>query len=146
MTKAKLQEDQIKAQKAQDSARLETIRYVLSRLKNQEIEKKAELEDKEVTDILRKVRREMVESVEAYEKGGRTDLKDATQKQIEIVNEYMPRELSDEELTAAVTKLVETNQEATKANPKAIIGIAIKALSSQADSSRIVAIINKMQS
>jgi uncharacterized protein YqeY len=60
------------------------------------------------------------------------------QIQINILSSYLPTQLSDEELTAEIQKIISDNKELYDANPKAIIGIAMKSLSSRADPQRIM--------
>lgn len=133
-----LQQDQTQALKAGDKKRLETLRYILAKMKNKEIEKRAELTDDEATDILRKQVKELKESIESFEKGNRPDLADESKKQLEIVNSYLPKEMSDEELKAAVDAIIEKNKELYEKNAKAIIGVCMRELKNKADSARII--------
>lgn len=87
----------------------------------------------------------MLESIESFTKGGRADLIEESQKQLAIVNAYLPPEMTDEELNKAVATLIENNKEAIAKNPKAIIGICMKELKSKAESSRIMAALQKLQ-
>lgn len=141
----KLQADQIAALKSSEKEKLEVLRFLISRIKNRQIEKQAELSDDEVIDILRKQVKELNEGIEAFEKGGRTDLADENRKQIAFIKPYLPAEISDEELKNEVKKLMEANKQAYEANPKSIIGICMKELKSKADPQRIMAAINSAQ-
>jgi hypothetical protein len=96
-----------------------------------------------VLDVLKKAKKELLESIESFTKGGRADLIDESKKQLEIVAAYLPAELTDEELEKAVTALIAANQDAIAKNPKAIIGICMKELKSKADSSRIMSALQK---
>ena len=103
MIKVKIKTDQLQALKNNDTARVNILRYILSKIQNQEINKQKELMEEEVVDILRKVAKELKKEVD---------------------------------------KLIIQNQVLYDKNPKAIMGICIKALKSKADSSRIIAILN----
>ncbi len=140
----KLQADQIQALKSSDKEKLEMLRFVISRIKNREIEKKSELSDEEVIDILRKQIKELNEANAAFAKGGRNDLIEGNNKQIAILKVYLPAEISDEELKAEVQRLKEANQQAYEANPKSIIGICMKELKAKASPERIMAAINSV--
>ncbi len=146
MLAQKLQADQLTALKSGDKKKLEVLRYVISQVKNREIEKKDELTDEETVATLQKIKKELQESIDAAEKGERTDLVVDNKAQLEIVSSYLPKELSDEELEQEIDKLIADNQEAAAANPKAIIGIVMKALRAKADPSRIMAVLQKKNS
>ena len=140
-----LQAEQITALKSKDTLKLQTIRGIIAQIKNKEIEKKAPLSDEEVLGVIKKTKKELLESIESFTKGGRTDLLDESQKQLVIVSAYLPPELTDEELEKAVKDLVANNADAIAKNPKAIIGICMKELRNKAESSRILAALQKVQ-
>lgn len=142
MLRQKIQSDQLAAMKAGEKERLETLRYIVAKMKYKEIEKKAELTDEEVIEIIRKQQKELQESITAFEKGNRPDLVEPNKRQLEIITAYMPPEMSDEDLAKAITELKEKNAELIAKNPKAIYGIAIKELKSKADPSRITKLLN----
>src|SRR3989338_6173611 len=102
MLQQKLQTDQIQALKSGNKKRLETLRYILAQIKNKEIEKREPLTDEEVTTVLRKIIKELKESIDSFEKANRTDLTQEYKAQYEIAAAYMPAEISDEELKRAV--------------------------------------------
>lgn len=146
MLRQKLQEEQLQALKNKEADKLEVLRFIIAKIKNQEIEKKAELTDEETVVVLQKMKKELQETIDAAKKGGRTDLVAGNEKQLAILQVYLPKELSDEELTAQVSDLISKNQEAIAANPKAIIGIVMKALRGKADPARIMAVLQSKQS
>lgn len=141
MLKQKLQADQIQALKAGDKIKLETLRYILSKIKNKEIEKQAELTDKDTVEVLRKTAKELNESIEAFKKGGRADLINSSQKQLTIVNSYLPQQISDDKLQKEIEKIIANHQDLYQKSPKALIGICIKELKDKADPSRIAKLL-----
>ncbi|MBI3366809.1 GatB/YqeY domain-containing protein [Candidatus Roizmanbacteria bacterium] len=143
MIKQKLQDDQIRALKSGDKDKLSALRYILAQIKNKEIEKQANLSDDDVINVLKKITKELRESITAFEKGGRNDLVVEYKRQFDIITPYLPKEISDEELEKAINELIEKNKELYDRNQKVIIGICMKELRSKADSSRIIAILNK---
>lgn len=145
MLRDRLQTDQIAALKSGQKSRLEVLRFILAQIKNKEIEKKENLSDEETIVVLQKFAKELKESIEQFEKGNRTDLVAQNQSQLEIIAEYLPQELGEAELEAKVAQLIADNKAAIEANPKAIIGICMKSLRTQADSGRIMAALNKLQ-
>jgi len=141
MIKQKIQEQLIFSLKADEKDKVNVLRYILAQIKNKEIEKKADLNDEETLAVLRKIIKELKESIEAFKKGRREDLVDEYTKQLNIVSSYLPAEISDEELKKEITRVITENQELYQKNPKAIIGIAIKALKGKADPARIIRIL-----
>lgn len=137
MIKQQLQSDQIAALKAGDKAKLNLLRYIVAQIKNKEIDSRKDLTDEEVVQILRKQVKELQEANEGFAKGGRQDLVDENNSQIKIISEYLPAELSDEQLEAEMDKLIADNQEAIQKNPKSIIGICMNALRSKVSPARI---------
>ena len=140
-----LQAEQIKALKSKDAIKLQTIRGIIAQIKNKEIEKKTPLNEDEVLSVIKKTKKELLESIESFTKGGRADLIEESKIQLAIVNAYLPPELTDEELQKAISTLIEGNKEAIAKNPKAIIGICMKELRNKAESSRILGVIQKAQ-
>lgn len=142
MIKDKIKTDQLQALKNQDTARVNILRYILSKIQTLEINKQKELTEEEGVETLRKIAKELKESLVAAEKADRQELVDQAKNELEIVSGYLPEELSDDQLKKEVEKLISQNQELYDKNPKAIMGICIKSLKSKADSSRIIAILN----
>ncbi|MEK7177483.1 MAG: GatB/YqeY domain-containing protein [Patescibacteria group bacterium] len=138
MLRQKIQDDQITALKSGEKTKLGILRFILAQIKNKEIDKKSELTDEETMVVLRKVIKELKESVEAFEKGGRKELAEDNKKQLEIASVYLPSEISDEELKKEVEKVIKENQVIFDNNQKAIIGICMKQLKSKADPGRIM--------
>lgn len=138
MLRQKLQDDQIKALKSGDKVSLTVIRFVISQVKNREIEKKSELSDEEVLAVLKKFAKELKESIDAFTKGNRLELVEENKKQLEVVSLYLPKEISDDELAAEMDKILEENKSLVDTNPKAVIGVVMGKLKSKADPGRIM--------
>ena len=141
MLRQKLQDDSVAALKSGDKTRLNVLRFILAQIKNKEIDKRSDLNDEEVLVVLRKVIKELKESVEAFEKGGRKDLLDDNKQQLEIASVYLPAEISDSDLKGEIEKVIKENQSVFDNNQKAIIGICMKQLKSKADPGRIMKVL-----
>jgi len=141
MLKQKLVDDQIQALKNHDQPRLSILRYILAQIKNKEIEKRSDLKDEETTMVLRKIAKELNESIEAAKSGKREDLVLENQKQLSLVSTYLPKEISDEELKKEIEKIISENQDLYRKNPKVLIGISVGKLKSKADPARIVRLV-----
>jgi len=98
------------AQKAKDERKVSTLRMVNSALKNADIEArgagKPPLADAEVLPLLQKMIKQRQESVLLYDKGGRADLVKQEQDEIAIIAAYLPKQMSDAEMTAAIDAAV----------------------------------------
>lgn len=99
---ARLTNDLNASRKAQDKAATLLLGTVLSEVKNRKIELRRDPEDNDVIDVLRKSIKKRRESVEMYDKGGRTDLADKERAEAKALEQYLPPAVSDEELRTAV--------------------------------------------
>ena len=88
--------------KAQDKPTTLLLGTLISEVKNRRIELKRDPTDAEVVEVLRKGIKRRRESVEMYEKGGRTDLADKERSEAAAIEKYLPAQVSDDELRAAV--------------------------------------------
>jgi uncharacterized protein len=99
------------AMKARDERRVSTLRLVNSSLKNADIEargqSKGPLGDGEVLGLLQKMIKQRHESVELYEKGGRPELAQQEREEIAIIAAYLPKQMSDDEVKAAIAQAIQ---------------------------------------
>jgi uncharacterized protein YqeY len=95
-------QDITQAMKAREELRLSTLRMVKSALKNKEIDKRAPLDDKESIAVLSTLIKQRKDSIDAFTKGGRQELADKEQLEINIIETYMPKSLGEAEIVAAV--------------------------------------------
>lgn len=144
MLKQKLQADQIASLKNGDKKKLEILRYILAQIKNKEIDTQKELTEDEVIGVLKKQVKELQESIESFEKGGRTDLSENSKNQLNIIKEYLPAEISDEELKKEIQTIIQENKTLYDQDPKRIIGICMGKLKSKADPKRIMSILQAL--
>ena len=107
------------AMKAGDARRVSTLRLVNSSLKNADIEARGQgkpaLPDDEVLGVLQKMIKQRHESAELYEKGGRADLVAQEREEIAIIEKYLPRQMTDQEIHDTIGALLkETGASAMK--------------------------------
>lgn len=118
------------AMKAKDERRVSTLRLINSSLKNADIEArgqgKAALSDDDLLGLLQKMIKQRHESVELYEKGGRPELAQAEREEIAIISAYLPKQMSQEEMTAAIAAAIEETGAAGMKDMGKVIG-ALKA-------------------
>ena len=107
------------AMKSGDTAKRDTIRLIQDVLKNRDIELRGAANPPEddvlVTEVLQKMIKQRRESIDMYAKGGRQELADAEAAEIVVIEAFLPKQLSDEELGAAIDAIVvETGAESVK--------------------------------
>jgi uncharacterized protein YqeY len=118
----RIQDDLKRSLKAKDGTRVSVLRFLLAGVKNREIEKKESLSDDEIlTEIASSAKRRR-ESIEAFKDGGRQDLVDKEEAELAILAEYLPEQISAEE----VRKIAEEIIEAVEARSSADIGKVMK--------------------
>ncbi|PLV56808.1 GatB/YqeY domain-containing protein [Thermotoga sp. SG1] len=100
--KEKLMADLKEAMKSKDMTKVNTLRMILTTLKNLEVEKMKEASDEEVMEALMKEAKKRREAIEEYEKHGRVDLAEKEKKELEIIESYLPKQLSEEEVREIV--------------------------------------------
>jgi uncharacterized protein YqeY len=114
------------AQKAKNERVVSTLRMVNSTLKNADIEArgsgKPALGDAEVLSILQKMIKQRQESVELYKKGARADLVKQEEEEIAIISAYLPKQMSDAEMTAAIEAAVKDTAAAGMKDMGKVIG------------------------
>ena len=104
--KERITSDMTAAMKAREAARLSTLRMVKAAVQNREIEKGGELSEEELTKALQTLVKQRRDSVEQYEKAGRAELADKERAEIAVIEEYLPRAASREEIERAVEEAV----------------------------------------
>jgi len=103
----RLTEDMKAAMKAGDKVRLGTIRLLRSQLKDAQISKRAELTPEEELAVLTNAAKKRREAIEAYKQSDRTDLLEQEEAELRIIQEYLPQQLSEEEIEAEVDRVIE---------------------------------------
>ena len=98
--------DMTASMKAQDAKRTSTLRMVKAAMMNREIEKGGQLEDEEMSKLLRSMVKQRRDSIEQYEKGARQDLADKEKAEIDIIEAYLPQAASREEIESAVAAAI----------------------------------------
>ena len=111
----RLTEDLKLAMKARDQLRMDVIRMIKAAVLNKEVERKKDLDDAEMSRIMTTMIKQRKESVEQYEKGQRAELAAKERQEISIIEAYLPKALSAEELDRTVDAVIrETGASSTK--------------------------------
>src|SRR5262245_36216735 len=105
----KINESVKTAMKAQDKARLATLRLMNAAIKNADIEAERagkNLADDDLIGVLQKMVKQRQDSIEAYDKGGRKDLADQERGEIEVIKGFLPQQMSEAEAKAAIAAVI----------------------------------------
>jgi uncharacterized protein len=102
----KVQQDMVTAMKAREADRLSTLRMMKSALKNKEIDKRASLSDAEAEQVLITMVKQRRDSIEQFTKGNRMDLVEKEAAEIPIIESYLPKSASPEDIRANVDAVI----------------------------------------
>lgn len=104
--KERITEDMKAALRAHEQARLSAIRLLLAAMKQKEVDERITLTDADVLGIIEKMIKQRRESIAQFEKGGRTALAQAEQFEIGVLSQYLPQQMTDEEVKQAVASAI----------------------------------------
>ena len=94
----KIQSDMYKAMKSRDTIKSKTLRVVIAKLKDKRIAKRDDLSESEELKVLQSLAKQRKESIKMFKDGRRDDLVELESKELEIIEEYLPKMMTDEEI------------------------------------------------
>lgn len=103
---ARIEQQMVTAAKARDKARLSTLRMLKTALHNKEIDLMRQPNEAETMQIMSQMVKQRKDSIEQFAKGGRQDLVDKEQEELGILQEFMPAQMSDDEVEALIKELI----------------------------------------
>ena len=137
----KLDKDMIEAMKNKEQVRLTVIREIKGNMKLANIDQKKEINEELLIEVVSKAVKTRKESIREFEKGNRQDLIDKTNEELEILNKYLPEQLSSEEVVKIIDEAYnEVNPTGMKDMGK-IMGIVNPKLKGKTDMSEVSTII-----
>ena len=104
--KKRITDDMKSAMKAKDKQALKAVRMILGAIKQKEVDDRIELDDAQVMAVIQKMVKQRKDSISQFSDAGRTDLVEVEEAELVIINSYMPEQLSDVEVAAAVDKAI----------------------------------------
>ncbi len=126
--------DDIKtAMRARDKDRLGVLRLISSAIKQREVDERIELDDTQVITVLEKMIKQRRDSIEQFTAANRPELADTEKKEIEIIQTYMPRQLSDEEIFTLIDEAIASSGATSAKEMGKVIGILRPKLLGRAD-------------
>ena len=129
------------AMKAQDKPALKAIRMILGAIKQKEIDERIDLDDNQLMAVIQKMVKQRKDSISQFSDAGRTDLVEVEEAELLIINNYMPTQLSDDEIEAAVVKAIsDTGADSMKDMGK-LMGILKGQLDGKADMGQVSQLI-----
>jgi uncharacterized protein len=128
-----LQKEMVAAAKAQDKARLSTLRLIKTALHNRQIDAHRELNEAEWLQMLSSMVKQRRESIEQFEKGGRQDLVAKEEAELKVIHEFMPSSLSEEELTGEIEKAIREAGAVTAKDLGKVMKILMPRITGRAD-------------
>ena len=137
----KITDDMTAAMLAKDTARLSAIRLLLAAIKQREVDERIELSDADIVTIIEKMNKQRRDSISQYEAAARQDLADVEKFEMSVLAEYMPRQLNDAELAAAVDEAVLAVGATGPQDMGKVMGYIKPKLAGVADMSRVSALI-----
>jgi len=145
MLKEKLQEDIKDAMRARDEIRLRTVRSLRAALLEQEIELRtggsATLTDEQELAVVLKQAKQRRDAAEQYRSAGRDDLVRREEDELQVIEEYLPRQMSDEELGALIREVVKAVGADSMRDMGKVMGAAMPRVKGLADGKRVQAAV-----
>ena len=141
-----LNEEMKAAMKSGEKRKLETFRSLKSALRDKEIEKRDSLSDEEQLQVLASAAKRRRESIESYQEGGRDDLVAEEQAELEIIEAYLPKQLTEAEIRELVDKVIADTGANTMQDMGKVMGTIMPQVRGKADGSMIQQIVREQLS
>ncbi|BBB33319.1 conserved hypothetical protein [Thermotomaculum hydrothermale] len=136
----KIMNDMKEAMKAKDKERLSTVRMLVSEIKKRQIDSGKEFTDDEILGVIKSMVKSREDSVKAYKDGGREDLAEKEQREIEVLKGYLPKQLSEEEIEKIVEEAIKESGAESVRDMGKVMKIVMGKYGSQVDGK----IVNKI--
>jgi len=139
--KDQITEDMKTAMRAKEVTRLGTIRLLLAAIKQREVDERVMVDDAGVLAIVEKLIKQRKDSIEQFAKAGRDDLVAVEQAEMIILQDYLPEQLSDAEIIAAVSAAVTASGASGPQDMGKVIGILKPQLAGKADMGKVSGLV-----
>lgn len=141
--KEKIDRDIKMAQKSGDKTRLNITRLLKSEIKYKEIEKKDNLSDEEVLEVLQTSVKRHRDSIEQFKKGGRNDLAEKEEAELKIILEYFPQQLTEEELTCLIDEAIKEVEASSPKDLGKVMKVLIPKVKGRADGKKVNILVSQ---
>ena len=139
--KEKVTEAMKDAMRAKDSARLGAIRLLLAAIKQREVDERIVMTDADVIAVIEKMLKQRRDSITAFESANRTDLADIEKYEVSVLQTYMPKQMSDAEISAIIDQVIaDSGAQGTKDMGK-VVGLVKPLVAGMADMGKVSGLI-----
>ena len=142
--KARITEAMKGAMRAREKERLGTIRLILADFKKIEVDERIDVDDTRAVSVLDKMVKQRRESIKQYEAGGRPELAAAEQAEIEVISEFLPAALSEDEVKAIINKAIAESGASGMKDMGAVMNIARPQLTGRADMGQVSQLVKQL--
>jgi hypothetical protein len=139
--KQQITDDMKAAMRAKETARLGAIRLLLAAMKQREVDERIELSDADVVAIIEKMLKQRRDSITQYEAANRHDLADVEKFETQVLQAYMPQQLSEAEIVAAIGEAITATAAAGPQDMGKVMGVVKPKLAGRADMGKVSALI-----
>lgn len=139
--KAQITEDMKTAMRAKETARLGVIRLLLAAIKQREVDERIELDDAAVITAIEKMLKQRRDSIAAYEGADRQDLADQEKFEVTVLQGYLPAQMSEEEISAIIAKVVADTGAAGAKDMGKVVGAVKPLVAGKADMAKVSGLI-----
>ncbi len=139
--KETIQADVITAMKARETEKLATLRLLSAAIKQREVDTQSTLDDAAVIAVIEKACKQRRESITQYQQANRMDLVEVEQKELDIISTYLPAQMSDEDIAAAVAAAIAQTGAANMQDMGKVMGVLKGQLAGKADMGKVSALI-----
>ena len=136
-----LNEDIKNAMKAREQDKLGALRLMLSAVKQREVDERITLDDAGVVAVVEKMIKQRKDSIAQYEKAQRQDLADKEKYEISVIEAYLPKQLSEGEVTAAIDAAIASTGAKGAADMGKVMGVVKPQLAGKADMGKVSAMV-----
>ena len=136
-----ISEDMKSFMRAKDTARLGAVRLLQAAIKQKESDDQVELKDDDILSVIQKMLKQRKDSIEAYQKASRDDLIAQEELEVEVLNKYMPEQLSDDEVNEIVTTVIQEMNVSEMKDMGKVVGALKSKLSGKADMANVSKIV-----
>lgn len=141
MLMEKIESDLKAALKGKDTVKVSTLRFLKSALQNLAIEKRNNLEEKDVLSVIKRHVRQRMDSIDGFKKGNRLDLVEKEQLELEILKGYLPEEISQEALMQIIKDVIAESEASSLKDMGNIIKLVMEQTKGQADGGRVSSLV-----
>lgn len=131
------------AMKSRDSLRLSAIRMVLSSVKNRDIELRHELNDAEITETIATLCKQRRESIRLFKEAGRQELVDKEEAELAVMLEFLPQQLTRQELEALVDKAIAETSASSGKDMGKVMKVLVPLVSGRADGKLVSEVVKE---